>query len=228
MVAAKVPVIARVPRLYPGGTVLCVASGPSLTQADVDYCQGRVDMAIAVNTSYQRVPWATALYAADAHWWDWHKGVPAFGGLRYSVSSEAAKWGVSILRNTGADGLEMSPDGLKTGRNGGYQALNLAIHFGATRILLLGYDLQLGDQQKGHWHPDHPHGRPSPFGVFLDKFKTLVGPLANLGIDVVNCTPRSALTCFPRQSLREALPDTGHTRPVLPLHGSAHVMPGGL
>jgi hypothetical protein len=204
-----------------------VASGPSLTPADVDYCRGKVDLAIAINTSYQMVPWATALYAADAHWWGWHKGAKDFGGLRYSLSPDAAKYGVSILRNTGQGGLEMSPDGLKTGRNSGYQAVNLAVHFGAKRIILLGYDLQ-PSKQREHWHPDHPHSRPSPYSAFRDAFKLLVGPLASLGVEVVNCTPATALTCFPRRPLREALPDPGHTRPVLPLHGSSRVAAGGL
>jgi len=30
-----------VPRLWPGETFVCLASGPSLTQADVDYCRGK-------------------------------------------------------------------------------------------------------------------------------------------------------------------------------------------
>ncbi len=84
---AKAPVYARVPRDFPGGTILCVASGPSLTQEDVDYCRGKVDAAIAVNTSYQRVPWAYALYAADAHWWNW-----LFVGLALSLALLPWAW----------------------------------------------------------------------------------------------------------------------------------------
>jgi hypothetical protein len=204
--ASRVPLYTRVPRLWPGGTILCVASGPSLTAEDVAYCRGKVDATIVINTSYRMVPWAEALYAADEHWWQWHKGVPAFEGVKFSVSHGAAKYGVSILRNAGSDGLEQSPDGLKTGRNSGFQAINLAVHFGATRIVLLGYDLQNGPNGKTHWHGDHPHGQPSPFGVFREKFQTLVEPLKDLGIEVVNCTPGSALKAFPQRPLREALP----------------------
>lgn len=203
--SANVPVYARVPRDFPGGTILCVASGPSLTQEDVNYCHGRVDAAIAVNTSYQAVPWAYALYAADAQWWDWHKGARGFDGMRYSLSTEAAKWGVSILRNAGKDGLELSPDGLKTGCNSGYQALNLAVHYGAKRIILLGYDMQLGAQQKAHWHADHPHGRPSPYKLFQEKFTTLVNPLADICVEVINCSRQTALKCFERRELGEVL-----------------------
>lgn len=197
-----------VPRLFPGGTILCVASGPSLTREDADYCRGRVDAAIVVNTSYQLVPWAHALYAADAQWWHWHKGVPEFNGQRYSVSPEAAKWGVSILRNTGKHGLELSPDGLRTGHNGGYQAIGLATHLIGEhgRIILIGYDMKPGAKGAQHWHSDHPEKRQSPFATFLLSFKTLVEPLKALGIEVVNCTRSTALTCFPCRSLREVLP----------------------
>lgn len=199
---------AQVPRLFPGGTILCVASGPSLTREDVDHCLGKVDAAVVVNTSYQLVPWAHALYAADAQWWDWHQGAPAFSGARYSVSTEAAKWGVSILRNTGKHGLELSPDGLRVGHNSGYQAIGLAKHLiGAHgRIILIGYDMQSGAKGAQHWHPDHPERRESPFATFLLSFKTIVEPLKALGIEVVNCTRRTALKAFPVRPLAEVLP----------------------
>ncbi len=202
----KAPTFARVPRLCPGGTVLCIASGPSLTQADVDYCRGRLDATIAINTSYRMAPWADALYGADAHWWGWHKGVPSFQGAKYSVSPDAVKWGVSILRNAGSDGLELSPDGLKTGRNSGFQAINLAVHFGAVRIVLLGYDMQRGPGHESHWHGDHPHHQESPFSIFIAKFQTLVAPLTALGVEVINCSRRTALKVFPVKPLEEVLP----------------------
>lgn len=203
-----VPTFARVPKDFPGGTILCVASGPSLTPEDVEYCRGRVEAAVVVNTSYQLVPWAHALYAADAQWWDWHKGAPRFSGSRYSVSTEAAKWGVSILRNTGKRGLELSPDGLKTGQNSGYQAIGLAKHLIGERgrIVLLGYDLQPSGKRH-HWHADHPNSvQPPAYLVFRDSFAALIQPMAELGISVVNCTRSTALTCFPCRPLREVLP----------------------
>ena len=53
-----------VPKLWPNSTVVCIGTGPSLTQADVDLCcsQARV---IAVNDAYRMAPLADVLYAAD-------------------------------------------------------------------------------------------------------------------------------------------------------------------
>jgi hypothetical protein len=195
-----------VPRFAPGGTVLCVASGPSLTAEDVDYCRGKVDAAIAVNTSYQLVPWASAIHAADWLWWHWHRGVPSFTGLKFTLERQATRWpGVQLLRKTGKEGLEQKPDGLKTGKNSGYQAIGIAYHAGAKRIVLLGYDMQRGFNGKQHWHDDHPVDRGMNLGVYARMFDSLTGPMQKYGVEVINCTRATALTAFPRADLREVL-----------------------
>lgn len=195
-----------VPRLCEGGTVAIFAGGPSLTQEDVTYCQGRVDASIAVNNSYKLAPWATSLFAADGRWWHWHKGVPSFIGLKYSLTLSASKWpGVQVLRNAGSSGLETDPTGLRNGRNGAYQAVNLAIHFGAKRIILLGVDMKTGPKGEEHWHGEHPNKSRSPYPLFIKYFRTMVNPLNDLGVEVLNCSPGSALDAFPKLPLREVV-----------------------
>jgi hypothetical protein len=44
-----------------------------------------------------------------------------------------------------------------------------------------------------------------PFDHCLRLFPTIVAPLQNRQIDVVNCSRQTALTCFPRVPLEEAL-----------------------
>lgn len=200
-------VFATVPKLCPGGTVAIFAGGPSLTQADVDYCRGKVDASIAINNSYKLAPWVTALYAADRKWWTWHKGCPGFKGLKYTLSPTAPRMypDVQLLKNTGREGLDVNPTGLHHGYNGTHQAMNLAVHFGAKRIVLLGVDMRPLDG-KEHWHGDHPNKSRSPYKLFIRMVGTLVNPLNDLGIEVINCSPRSALECFPKRSLRDVLP----------------------
>ena len=201
-----------VSRLWPGETVICLGSGPSLTQADVEVCRGQARV-IAVNTSYQLAPWADAIYACDERWWQWHKGVPGFPGLKYALETGAARFpGVQVLQNTGIRGLETSPHGLKNGRNSGYQAIGLAYHLGASRILLLGYDMQIGPDHQERWHGAHdPHAKTDPdqfmrrMAMFREVFESIVRPLQNAGVRVVNCTRQTALTVFPQMALEEAL-----------------------
>lgn len=199
--------IVTVLRLLPhGGTAVCIGSGPSLTQEDVTSCRGRA-VVIAVNDAYRYAPWADALYASDADWWAVHKGVPSFAGLKYSCSrGSAAVPGVQVIRQTGHEGLELDPTGIRTGRCSGAAALNLAVHFGATRILLLGYDCGPSGG-KEHFFGAHRGGlrNHSPYGLFQRGFVAMAAPLKAAGVEVLNCSRATALDCFPRLPLETAL-----------------------
>lgn len=198
-----------VPKLWPGATVACLGGGPSLTGADVDACRGRLRV-VAVNDAYRLAPWAEVLYACDDRWWRWQHQlrrdeIAAFAGLRYSIDPRAKRWpGVQVLRNTGADGLEIAPTGLRHGRNSGYQAINLAVHLGASRIVLLGYDMQRSGG-KSHWFGEHPMPGKSLFVAFREKYASIVKPLRDAGVEVINCSRQTALTAFPQQPLEAVL-----------------------
>lgn len=196
-----------VPRLWPSSTIVLLGGGLSLTAEDVDHCRGRARV-IAINDGHRLAPWADVLYAADEKWWRHYEGVPTFTGLRYSLQRGAGDWGVTVLHNTGPHGLELNPTGLRTGMNSGYQAMNLAVHLGASRVVLLGYDMQRQDGRPSHWFGEHPAAIQSsaPYESFLACFDFIVEPLKRLGVEVVNCSRRTALTCFRRAPLSEVLP----------------------
>jgi len=197
----------KVPPLCPGGTVVCLGCGPSLVKADVDWAHAKGATIIAVNDAYTLAPFAAALMASDGAWWIHKK--PAFAGLRYSLDPSASRVkGVIVLKNTGTDGIEQDPAGLRTGRNSGAAAVNLAVHFGAKRIILIGYDMGHQSSKRSHFFGNHkfPLRDGSPFPVFIEAFKRQVNPLKQLGIEVVNCSRQTALTCFPRLPLEDALP----------------------
>lgn len=219
------------PRLLPnanGGTVLILGSGPSLTRDDVAYARRCVALTIAVNDSYLYAPDAEVLYAGDGTWWRNHQmcrtahiyqGIkfPAFHGLKASVScptSAVYEPDVMLFRQGAQMGLSRDPDRLATGKNSVYQAINLAVHLGGTGAVLLGVDMQPGKVYRdgAHRTSDHFFGRhvddsKPPYALCLQRFRTLTAPLAEIGFDVVNCTPRSALQCFPMLSLRERFPE---------------------
>jgi hypothetical protein len=193
----------RVERLWPGETVAILGCGPSLTPVDVEHVRGKARV-IAINAAIGLAPWADSLYCADARYWAHVKGAPAFQGLKYSLEAASAKWpGVQVLRNCGTQGLELDPTGLKSGGNSGYQAINLAVHLGAARVLLLGYDMG-PHRGRDHFTPDYPWAPPN-YRLFLRHFPSIVQPLKEAGVEVVNCTRGSALKCFPYQSLADAL-----------------------
>jgi len=204
-----------VPRLWPGATVAILASGPSLTREDVEFVRGKVPV-IAINATYALAPWADVMYGADAKVfrWYWKKGPAGFedlplracSSLKYSLTKGAEVYGnVTILRRGQREGLSLNPAILNTGDNSGYQAINFAVLAGASRILLLGYDMQKGPAGEEHWHADHPNHSRSPYQKFRVHFNGMIEPLKAAGVEVVNCSPRTALTCFPRMPLRKAL-----------------------
>lgn len=84
-----------------------------------------------------------------------------------------------------------------SGLDCGTSAINLAYHFGATEIVLLGYDMT-----GGHFCR-HPLQNPPEhhFRRHLVPLKGLNEDARRKGIRIVNCSPISAVDAFERQSL---------------------------
>lgn len=201
-----------IPRLWPNSTVVCIGTGPSLTADDVRIaCKN--NPVIAVNDAYRLVPpekLDCVLYACDAKWWKWQvrsrkAQIEAFAGIKVGMQPQHQVPDVIRMRNCGEQGLEHDPSGLRTGRSSGYQAINLAVHFGASRIILLGYDYSLAAASQAHFFGSHPDHTQPLFSLCLRNFKTIVQPLRDLGIEVVNASRHTKLHAFPRVSLEAAL-----------------------
>lgn len=196
---------------WAGQTVAILASGPSLASEELSLLRGLP--VIAINDSWRKYPDAEILYACDPPWWKHHGGVPQFLGERWSQHKGPASWpaeaaamGISVIRSAAQPGISTDPERIHTGSNSGFQALNLAILGGASRILLLGYDMQESGG-KSHWFGDHPGTlkRTSPYAVFRKAFEDAADQIARLGVEVINCSRETSLTCFPRVALLEVL-----------------------
>lgn len=93
------------------------------------------------------------------------------------------------------------------GANSGFQAINLAIQFGARRLLLCGFDSSI---EKGlHWHGRHPSPLNNPRQASVDRWGGALDAqapaLESWGVEVINCASHSRLAAFPRRPLMEAL-----------------------
>jgi hypothetical protein len=159
---------------------------------------------IAINESWRLCPWANVLYACDGAWWRKHGGVPEFKGLKITQEAAAARqfslmW-VEVER--GSNVLLTNGETLGDGGNGGFQALNLAVNWGAKRILLVGYDMTLARGE--HWHGRHPAGLNNPREHTVRRWLSARWA-APAGVEVVNCYPGSALAAFPRMEFEQAI-----------------------
>ena len=116
---------------------------------------------------------------------------------------------VRYIESIDEPGLSSLRARIHQGANSGYQAINLAVHFGAKRIILLGYDMKSGPGGELHHHPDHPTGMNNPdagnYARWIKNFATMEPDLNRAGVEVINCTPGSALECFPRAHLEDVL-----------------------
>ncbi len=192
------------------GWSACViaASGPSLCSADLDLVHASGLPLIVVNDAWRLAPWADVLYACDAAWWRHHaQALSAFKGERWT-QDEAASQDFRLHRVRGRDGVGLcsEPGTVHFGRNGGFQALNLAWHFGARRIVLLGYDMQ-NTGGRTHFFGEHPMHlvRTNVFAGYIEHFERLAVDLRKHGVEVINATRETALACFHRKPLEMAL-----------------------
>ncbi len=182
------------------------ASGPSLTPEDVRTLRAKVGRLIVINTSFRLALDADHLYACDRKWWDYyHAEVErTFKGAKWCYEKQAAKdYGIYCVEGScQGKGLNRAPFRVNTGGNSGYQALNLAYHLGATRVILLGYDMQ----GNTHWHGDHPpplNNTHSNYADYRKRMQALASDLQSEGVEVINATRDTALECFPRVRLED-------------------------
>lgn len=93
------------------------------------------------------------------------------------------------------------------GGNSGFQAINLAVQFGARKIILVGFEMHVA--QGAHWHGPHRGGlnNPAPASTsrWRDRLDGQAARLQSLGVRVLNTTADSALTAFAKVSMEEAL-----------------------
>lgn len=189
-----------------GQTVFVLASGPSLTQADVAMVQAGGYPTIVTNTTFLLAPWATALFGQDRKWWTvYHDQARAqFAGLLLS-GQPAVLPGVSCVKSAGID----------TFKNSGTGAIALAVHAGAARVICLGLDGQPGPDGARHWHGAHPPGLGNAVSMtklgrrgltlWQEQFQRCAAWCRAKGVPVINASRATAITDFPRHPLEHLL-----------------------
>jgi hypothetical protein len=199
--------------------VIVAASGPSLDQSQADRARESCLPTIAVNDAYRLLPFAEVLYACDSAWWRVHKGAPDFEGEKWSSHgtsgrtrhndkfADAEAYGLNLIKGQDGTGFSLDPDIIHYGSNGGFQAVNMAGHFigWSGCIVLIGFNLGAVNGQ-AHFFGKHPKGlrNTANYQNFIEAFERAAKKLPP-GITILNATPNSALKCFPKVNLDDAL-----------------------
>jgi len=163
-----------------------LAPGPSMSQALADRVRG--ENVIVVNNAFELAPWAQALVANDRRWWEKHPEARKFAGRKFSTKTIS---GIERHRGKG-----VGPDS-----NSGMLGIDVAVEvFKATRVLLLGFDFHgshfFGPYTNGCGNTT-PQSRTNHRGQ-MRRWRAL-----HPQIEVINCTPGSALDVFPMGRLDE-------------------------
>lgn len=144
------------------------------------------------------------IYACDGAWWRANNGLPGFAGIKVTQEARAASdYGLhKVTVAVGCDRMLFGEVGLLgSGSNSGFQALNLVAQLGASRILLVGYDMNLANGI--HWHGMHPQGLNNPRESLVARWLAADWTMPK-GIEVVNCNPASALDTYPKMKFEDA------------------------
>ncbi len=197
---------------WTGQACAIIASGPSAKRANITALRDQLRV-IAIKENIELFPKADVLYGCDAAWWRNANGLPKFSGLKVSATGRIATRFPDIrivqVADPSGDRLVFSPPGtVGSGGNSGFQALNLAVQFGARRVLLVGFDMT--DQYGVHWYGRASgNGRSNPaewnFKRWRAAFDTASVQLKTAGVQVLNASDLSVLTCFPKVTVEQAL-----------------------
>ena len=197
----------KVPKLWPNSKVFILGGGPSLNQ--MDFSGLKDHWVIGVNNSAFIGDFVDVLFFGDCKWYDHNReAIRAFGGIKVTTCNRSQSFpGVNHVFPGGkSQGLFPNPQRIVWNRNSGAAAINLAMHFGASRIVLLGYDMRVVDG-KHNWHNDHPTTPPESIYEkrFLPVFPAIAKDAKRFHLEIVNATPGSALLDFPMVSLEDEL-----------------------
>lgn len=198
-----------------GQTAVIVATGPSAADAPLIEAKGLARV-IVIKSSWRLAPWADVLYGCDKGWWIESRCAPQFKGRKFSPSPTVCKVCRDVTLVTLIAKARILTDeigrigcGLRTGGgHSGFHAINLAVQFGAKRIVLVGFDMRLDNG--AHWHADAAQRRKNAKDVAecRDALDACAPQFVELGVEVINASDVSALSAYPKMSLMEAIGGT--------------------
>lgn len=221
----------KVPKIWKGGDVWILGGGPSIVQ-QFDIPQEVVNRVktkqsppssysqylsflhdkhvIGVNVSYLIGDWIDMIYFGDGSFLTSHaKQLRMHPAIKVSSApvTRLFEWIKYLSRErTKPTGISTRPDTVAWNQNSGAAAISLAVHAGAKRIFLLGFDMNLIKDTQ-HWHSEYRtnggRSKALPFDRHLKGFPQIAADAMILGVEIINVCPSSAITVFKKATLKE-------------------------
>lgn len=194
------------PPIWSGQRCFIIAGGPSLIGFDFEMLRGQ--RVIAVNSSIWSAPFADFCFYGDSRWGFEHarrlEGVTA--QVITTSTGFTAPNVTHMAKIAPPPGLALQRDTLVMSRTSLHAAINLAVHFGAAEIVILGADMKAAPNGVSHHHEPHPW--PVVHGTWDRQMKQLAllpPALEAAGVKVINASLSSRLPWWPKQPIEELL-----------------------
>lgn len=199
-----VPASWSIPREWPGERCFILCNGESVRAQRhlIPQLNGRI---IAIKEAVLLRPDADVLFVAAERDVDIVPGLlPIFRGryviARNKLPASYPSYVKRISRTKDHTKLCELRDHV-CGYDCGTSAINIAYHFGATEIILLGMDMTGDRWCNGELNHPMPHIPPAHHARHAAVLPDIAKDAKAKGVRIVNCSPISAVTVFERQPL---------------------------
>ncbi len=179
-----------------------MAGGLSMSVAVVDAVRAAGVRSVVINNTWTLMSDADCLVACDSPWW--HARAPRVSPTTDEFKGER----IVMCQNFKiGDATYEAPQPIVIGSNSALQAAYRETKRGAKRLLLFGVDLR--DDELTHHYGPHSLGtwsRNRPTKPRFARARKAWGDFAaGPRPEVINCSERSALDCFPKMTTEDAL-----------------------
>ena len=229
----------NVPRMWEGGDVWLIGGGPSVTEqfevpqkiiqqvlskelppsAYSPYMKAIHNKhVIGINAAYLIGDWIDMVFFGDKRWFlENRKRLAEFPGLKVTchpnlTNNDAEQ--IKVLPRHKKHGKGISPDSGRVCWNGnsGAAAISVAVNAGASRIILLGFDMKLDENNKQHWHGLYGSANRKkidtkhlPFSRHLLGFLNIRRDSLIRGVEILNACPDSTIKEFEKTTVKKVL-----------------------
>ena len=175
---------------------------------------------IGVNMAFRLGTWVDFCFFGDDGWFrDNRSELAAFPGIKVSCAPMFSKRefdytseGIKYLAQDQSKlcGISDSPYTVSWNTNSGAAAISLAVHLGATKIVLLGFDMKMNEAGQSHWHQEYQMdpGKRAVFPRHLRGFPPIAEEAKMKGVRIINASPDSTIDVFPKMTVEAVLDES--------------------
>lgn len=230
------------PKIWKGGDVWVIGGGPSMpkqfnipeevvrsvvegTESPSVYSPYMSILhdkhVIAVNAAFMIGDWVDIIFFGDSGFLrKYERELAAHPALKVACHPEVQNydWIKFLSRDRHPFGISRTAGTVSWNGNSGAAAISMAVHSGAKRVLLLGFDMCLVDNRQ-HWHGLYRmNGSPPtlrkknghivggvPFDRHLHGFPMIARDAKQFGVQILNVSAESRIKDFHKTTINEVL-----------------------